>query len=70
MSEWDSLGVEGKLGDQICRFFSFVTDLPRSSRCLYKPEDLVRKGHVLITIVIQVRILGFRYYDLVVDQLL
>ena len=43
----------------------------RSSRCLYKPEELVRKGETLITILIHVRLLGFRsHYDLVVDQLL
>ena len=41
-----------------------------SPRCLYKPEGLVRKGHIHITIVIQARLLGFSHYDLVVDQLL
>ena len=43
---------------------------PRSPRCLYKPEGVVRKGHIDITIVIQARLLGFSHYDLVVDQLL
>ena len=41
---------------------------PRSSRCLYKLEDLVRRIH--ITIAIQARPLGFSHYDLEVDQLL
>ena len=43
---------------------------PRSPRCLYKPEGLVRKGQIHITIVIQARLLGSSHYDLVVDQLL
>lgn len=43
---------------------------PRSLRCLYKPEEVVRKGEIHITIVIQARLLGFSHYDLVVDQLL
>ena len=44
---------------------------PRSPPwCPYKPEGLVRKGYILITIVIQARLLGFSHYDLVVDQLL
>ena len=43
---------------------------PRSPRCLYKLEGLVRKGQIHITIVIQARLLGFSHYDLEVDQLL
>ena len=43
---------------------------PRSPQCLYKPEGLERKEYTLNTIVVQARLLGFRPYNLVVDQLL
>ena len=48
----------------------YVNPRPPPPRCPYKPEGVVQKGYILITIVIQARLLGFSHYDLVVDQLL